>query len=218
VTDSPEPNTPEEKSTEAAELTETTEATELTESGEATDAEDADSIDVPADTDAVTTRKDFDRGRFVAYALLPVLALILALVAGSLKFIDSSVSDSDNARTESIQVAKSSTIALLSYQPDTVDKQLTDARKLLTGTFLTSYTSLTDDVVIPGAKQKQISAVASVPAAASVSADDEHAVVLVFINQTVVVGQDAPTATASSVRLTMQKTDGKWLISKFEPV
>jgi Mce-associated membrane protein len=40
----------------------------------------------------------------------------------------------------------------------------------------------------------------------------------VFVNQTVVVGQDAPTATASSVRLTMDKVDGKWLISKFEPV
>jgi Mce-associated membrane protein len=106
----------------------------------------------------------------------------------------------------------------LSYQPDTVEQQLTDARKLLTGEFLTSYTSLTNDVVIPGATQKQISAVAAVPSAASVSADQAHAVVLVFVNQTVVVGQDAPTSTASSVRLTMEKIGDKWLISKFEPV
>jgi Mce-associated membrane protein len=146
------------------------------------------------------------------------LALILALVGGWLKFVDSSASDADNARTQSVQAAKDSTIALLSYQPNTVEQQLTDARKLLTGEFLTSYTSLTDTVVIPGAKEKQISAVAAVPASASVSADQEHAVVLVFVNQTVVVGQDAPTATASSVRLTMDKVDGKWLISKFEPV
>jgi len=34
----------------------------------------------------------------------------------------------------------------------------------------------------------------------------------------VVVGQDAPTSTASSVRLTMEKIGDKWLISKFEPV
>jgi Mce-associated membrane protein len=154
----------------------------------------------------------------VAYAVLPALALILALVGGWLKFVDSSASDADNARTESVQAAKDSTIALLSYQPNTVEQQLTDARKLLTGEFLTSYTSLTDTVVIPGAKEKQISAVAAVPASASVSADQEHAVVMVFVNQTVVVGQDAPTATASSVRLTLDKVDGKWLISKFEPV
>ena len=84
-----------------------------------------------------------------------------------------------------MQAAKDSTIALLSYKPDTVEQQLTAARDLLTGDFRDSYTSLTNDVVIPGAKQKQISAVATVPAMASVSANPRHAVVLVFVNQTV---------------------------------
>jgi Mce-associated membrane protein len=73
-------------------------------------------------------------------------------------------------------------------------------------------------VVIPGAKQKQISAVATVPAAASTSATPTHAVVLLMVNQTVIVGQDAPTNTASSVRVTLDKVDGRWLISHFEPV
>ena len=51
-----------------------------------------------------------------------------------------------------------------------------------------------------------------------VSADPTHAVVLVFVNQTVVVGEDAPTDTSSSVRVTLDKIDGRWLISEFEPV
>jgi Mce-associated membrane protein len=72
--------------------------------------------------------------------------------------------------------------------------------------------------VIPGAKEKQISAVASVPAAASVSADPGEAVVLLFVNQTVTVGNGAPTDTASSVRITLDKVGERWLISKFEPV
>ena len=117
-----------------------------------------------------------------------------------------------------MQAAKDSTIALLSYKPDTVEQQLSAARDLLTGDFRDSYTSLTNDVVIPGAKQKQISAVATVPAMASVSANPNHAVVLVFVNQTVVVGQDAPTDTASSVRVTLDKVGDRWLISKFDPV
>ena len=121
-------------------------------------------------------------------------------------------------RDEAMQAAKDSTIALLSYKPDTVEQQLGAARDLLTGDFRDSYTSLTNDVVIPGAKQKQISAVATVPAIASVSADPKHAVVLVFVNQTVVVGQDAPTDTASSVRVTLDKVGDRWLISKFDPV
>ena len=37
----------------------------------------------------------------------------------------------------------------------------------------------------PGAKQKQISAVATVPGAASISASANHAVVLLFVNQTI---------------------------------
>ena len=207
------------KASEEAEAAEEPQAAEEAVAAEEAEAAEGDEpIVAPAVTEETKAPRNTDWARFVAYAALPALALMLALVAGWLKFVDSSAGDADGARTESLQAAKDSTIALLSYQPATVEQQLTDARKLLTGQFLESYTSLTNDVVIPGAKQKQISAVAAVPASASVSANQEHAVVLVFVDQTVVVGADAPTATASSVRLTMDKVGGKWLISKFEPV
>ena len=156
--------------------------------------------------------------RVVAFGVLPAIALLLALGAGYLKWMDNSVRNDEAARDESIKAAKDSTIALLSYKPETVEQQLGAARDLLTGDFRDSYTSLTNDVVIPGAKQKQISAVATVPAAASVSANPRHAVVLVFVNQTVVVGADAPTDTASSVRVTLEKQADRWLISGFDPV
>jgi Mce-associated membrane protein len=153
-----------------------------------------------------------------AFGVLPALALLLALGAGYLKWMDNSVRDSETARDESVRAAKDSTIALLSYKPETVEQQLGAARALLTGDFRDSYTSLTNDVVIPGAKQKQISAVATVPAVASVAAKANHAVVLVFVNQTVIVGQDAPSDSASSVRVTLDKVGDRWLISKFDPV
>jgi Mce-associated membrane protein len=117
-----------------------------------------------------------------------------------------------------MQAATEGTIALLSYKPDTVQHDLDAARGRLTGAFLDAYTQLTHDVVIPGAKQKQISAVATVPGAASVSVTADHAVILLFVSQTVVVGQDAPTSTASNVRVTLDKRDGRWLISRFDPV
>ena len=159
-------------------------------------------------------------GRIVGYGVLPSLALILAMAAGFLKWQDNSVRSSQIARIESVQAAKDTTVKMLSYKPDTVDQQLNDARALLSGTFRDDYTSLINDVVIPGAKQKQITAEASVPdgGAASVSAEPNHAVVLLFVNQTVVVGQDAPTDTASSVRVTLDKVGDHWLISKFDPV
>jgi Mce-associated membrane protein len=149
---------------------------------------------------------------------LPALALLLALGAGFLKWQDSSIRAAEVARIESTQAAKDATVRLLSYRPDTVDKDLGAARELLTGDFKNAYTSLTKDVVIPGAKQKQISAVASVPAGASISADAQHAEVVVFVDQTVIMGNDAPTSTNSSIKVTLDNVDGRWLISKFDPV
>ena len=163
-------------------------------------------------------KRSIQWARVFAFGVLPAVALLLALGAGYLKWMDNSVRDNETARNESVQAAKDSTIALLSYKPDTVEQQLGAARDLLTGDFRDSYTSLTHDVVIPGAKQKQISAVATVPAVASVSANPNHAVVLVFVNQTVIMGKDAPTDTASAVRVTLDKAGGRWLISKFDPV
>jgi Mce-associated membrane protein len=154
----------------------------------------------------------------IAYGVLPGLALLLALAAGFLKWQDNSVRDAKVVREQSVRAATDGTIALLSYRPDTVQKDLEAAQGRLTGTFLDSYKSLTRDVVIPGAEQKQISAVATVPAAASTSATENHAVVLLFVDQTVIVGKDAPTNTASSVRVTLDKVDGRWLISQFDPV
>lgn len=219
-----------ESSSEAVELTESPAeqaepegATEVSvaEPGDPAATESAGAAE-PADdgspAEPVAAKRRIDWARVFAFGVIPAVALLLGLAAGYLKWVDNSIRNSDTAAEESVQAAKDSTIAMLSYKPDTVEQQLNDARGLLTGEFQESYTGLINDVVIPGAKEKQISAVASVPAAASVSADPDEAVVLVFVNQTVVVGQDTPTDTASSVRVTLEKIDGRWLISKFDPV
>lgn len=156
--------------------------------------------------------------RVLAFGVLPVLALVIAAAAGFLKWQDAWVRGSRVAGIESVAAAKDSTVALLSYQPDTVDKDLAAARGRLTGKFEDSYTQLVHDVVVPGAKKDHIAAVATVPAAASVSATPRHAVVLVFVDQTVTVGNDAPTETSSTVRVTMDNIGGRWLISAFDPV
>lgn len=176
-------------------------------------------------SDAVEAVKAVDRpsrvnGRHLAlaYGVLPALVILLAMAAGLLKFWDGSARSSEVARIESVQAAKDSTIAMLSYQPDSVEADLAAAQDLLTGDFRDAYIELTNDVVIPGAKEKRISTVASVPGAASVTVTPNHAVVLVFVNQSAIVGSDAPTDTASSIRVTLDKVDGRWLISGFDPI
>jgi Mce-associated membrane protein len=155
--------------------------------------------------------------RVIAYGALPAVALVFALAAGFFKWQDSSVRDAEVAGIESVQAARDATVAMLSYKPDTVDKQLGAARDLLTGPFRDSYASLTNDIVIPGAKQNQISATASVSAAAPISAVLSHAEALVLVNQTIVVGSAAPTESTSSVKVGLTKVDGRWLISSLDP-
>ncbi|KAB7759186.1 hypothetical protein [Mycolicibacterium mucogenicum] len=152
------------------------------------------------------------------YGLLPAAILALGGAAGYLQWKDVSLAQSDTAKKESTKAATDGTIALLSYKPETVDKDLEAAKKYMTGNFLNSYTSLTRDVVIPGSKQKKISAVATVPAAAWTKATPDHAVVMLFVDQTMIIGDSAPTSTASSVRVTLDKVEGHWLISQFDPM
>ncbi|VBA46418.1 hypothetical protein LAUMK13_05663 [Mycobacterium innocens] len=188
-----------------------------TESADAPSNESEDEQDGKAGGRA-KTRRTISISRLLAFGVLPGLVLLLAAAGGYLKWQSSSIRASQTGSVESVVAAKDGTVAILSYQPDTADKDLGAARDRLTGTFKDSYTQLTHDVVIPGAKQRHISAVATVPAAASVSATSSHAVVLVFVNQTVVVDTDPPSASASSVRVTLDKVDGRWLISGFDPV
>jgi Mce-associated membrane protein len=168
--------------------------------------------------DETAPKSGFGWSRAAAFVILPVIAMLLGAAAGYLKWEDSSRRDAETARNQAVAAAKDSTVALLSYKPDTVEKDLGAARDRLTGTFLDAYTQLVNTVVIPGAKEKKISALATVPAAAPVSAKTDHAFVLLFVDQTVTVGADAPTNTTSSVRVTLDKVGGRWLISAFDPI
>lgn len=60
-----------------------------------------------------------------------------------------------------------------------------------------------------------MSAVAGPP---PVAASADHAVALLFVNQTVTVGGAAPTSTASRVRVTLDKVARRWLIAGFDPI
>ncbi|WP_234834911.1 hypothetical protein [Mycolicibacterium stellerae] len=153
----------------------------------------------------------------LGFYVVPAIVLLMALGVGYLKYTVDRAKADERAAAESVQAAKDGAVAMLSYTPDTAEKSLSAARDRLTGGFRDEYTSLTRDVVIPGAKQRMISATATVAEAASASATANHAVVLLFINQAVTTGQDAPTSTASVVEVALDHRDSRWLISGFNP-
>lgn len=156
--------------------------------------------------------------RRLVHGMLPWLALVLAVGAGYLAWQGGSARIAEKAAETSVHAAIDSTVAMLAYRPDSVEKDLSSAADNLTGKFREEYTRLINEVVIPGSKEKHISSVVAVPAAATMSATGTRAEVLVFVNQTILVGDDAPTFTASTVHVTLERIHDRWLISQFEPI
>jgi Mce-associated membrane protein len=164
----------------------------------------------------MTQPRGINWSRVLVYGLLPALALLLAIAAGLLKWKDSSVRNIDLARSQSITAARDSTVALLSFRFDTVDRDVAAARERTTGDFRDTYTQRTQEELIPNAKERHVSATATVPGAASESATDNHAVVLVFVNEMIKIGDSAPADADSSVRVTLDKIGDRWLVSGFD--
>ena len=102
------------------------------------------------------------------------------------------------AATVALDAAKNGTVALLSYSPETLDKDFATAKSHLTGDFLSYYTQFTEQIVTPAAKQKSVKTSAAVVRAAVSELHPDSAVVLVFINQTTTSKENPDGAFAAS--------------------
>lgn len=205
------------------ELTEADTATELTDTDEP-DAElsDADDADLAATEPEVTTTAGRRSGWVRVAAGL--LALLLIASAGLTAWLYFHTYRPDQqtgtiASDAALEAAKAGTVAALTYSPESLDKDLETAKSHLTGDFLNYYGQFTDSVVRPAVKTKQVTTSANVVRAAVSEMHPNQAKVLVFVNQqTISADRQEPTLSASSVVVTMDKVDGKWLISAFDPV
>jgi Mce-associated membrane protein len=164
----------------------------------------------------MTRRRLVNWSRVLVYGLLPGLALLLAMSAGLLKWKDSSIRDLDAARSQSVSAARDSAVAVLTFRFDTMDRDVAAAREWLTGKFLTTYTQQTQEERIPSAKQHHLVATANVSGAAPESVTPNRAVVLLFVDQTVKIGDTPPVASEYDVRVTLDKVGERWLVSEFD--
>lgn len=118
-----------------------------------------------------------------------------------------------------LDAAKNGTVAMLSYSPESLDKDFAAAKSHLTGDFLSYYTQFTEQVVTPAAKQKSVKTSAAVVRAAVAELHPDSAMVLVFINQNT-TSKENPDGSfaASAVKVGLKKINDTWLISSFDPV
>jgi Mce-associated membrane protein len=115
--------------------------------------------------------------------------------------------------------ASDGTVALLSYSPDSLDKDFANAKSHLSGDFLSYYNQFTEQIVAPAAKQKSLKTNARVLGAAVQELHPDSAVVLVLVDQSTTSKDNPdPAMASSSVLVSMTRVNGNWLITKFEPV
>jgi len=173
------------------------------------------------ESDGTVRRSGRSRAGLIGAVVLTVALLASAGVAAWLYFgqyrTDRQVNDV--AANVALDAAKTGTVAMLSYSPESLDKDFANAKSHLTGDFLSYYTNFTQQVVTPAAKQKAVKTSAAVVRAAVSELHPDSAVVLVFINQNTTSKENPDGAfAASAVKVGMKKINGAWLISSFDPV
>lgn len=160
-----------------------------------------------------------------ARILLPALLALMLIGASSFaawvyvtQYRPDQQTDAAVAETV-VKAASDGAVAMLSYAPPTMDKDFAAAKTHLTGDFVKFYTDFTNSVVTRAVKEKGVKTQANVVRAAISDLSPESALVLAFINQTT-VSKDNPDGTfaQSSVKISMKKVDGAWLIAAFDPV
>jgi Mce-associated membrane protein len=157
----------------------------------------------------------------IGATVLTLVLLASAGIAAWLYFVQYGADQQTDAaaRQVALDAATTGTVALLSYSPDTLDKDFAAAKERLTGDFLNYYTQFTQQIVTPAAKEKQVKTSAAVVQAAVSKIEPSSAEVLVFVNQNTTSKENPDGAfAASAVKVGLTKVDGHWLINAFDPV
>ncbi len=138
--------------------------------------------------------------------------------AGYFYFVYRSDMDTDRAVTrEVVKAAGDGAVALLSYSPATLGRDMDNAKSRVTENYLRYYQQFADQIVGPSTQRAQVTTTATVVKAAVAELNPNSAVVLVFVKQkTASKEKPEPVVTSSSLRVTLKKVGSSWLIEKFE--
>jgi Mce-associated membrane protein len=190
-------------------------------SGTAADGEDSDTAASDEDSAIAGDQSGGRLPRWLVPVLMAVLLVASAGFAAWVYFAQYRPDQQTDAAVSStvVKAASDGAVAMLSYAPQTMDKDFATAKSHLTGDFLNYYTKFTNDVVTRAVKEKSVKTQATVAKAAVSDLHPDSALVLAFINQTTVSKENPDGSFAqSAVKITMTKVDGNWLISAFDPV
>ena len=174
--------------------------------------------DVVAPSDGFTARLA-NPGLTKFLAALAALALIAVAWTGWRAFDESPAVDtggaglSEKVRTEVLVTAADLAQRTLSYHYKSFDQDREVARARMTKSFRAEYDATMDQVKANTIKNK-IALQATVVSSSIITADDDKAKLLIFINQTGVAGdKDGSQLNRSTLVVTLQRKGVDWLLS-----
>jgi Mce-associated membrane protein len=163
-------------------------------------------------TTAASTETGGGRAALAA-RLLSGLLVALLVAAAVLGWQVRGQRSVEQARREALQVAQSTAVAVLSYDHRRLAQDIAEAEELSTGQFLEQYRAATSGLV-DQAEAGQVVVTASVQAASVQTAEGDRVEVLLFVDQTTRrLGLEEPRTDQNRVRLTLERVNGRWLLS-----
>jgi Mce-associated membrane protein len=121
------------------------------------------------------------------------------------------------ARHQVLQAASDGAIALLSYSPETLSRDLNNAKSRVTDNYLPYYQQFAEKVVGISAQRGNVTTTAVVVKAAVSEMHPDSAIVLAFLRlKTASNDKPDPVVTSSSLRVTLKRVNGLWLIDNLE--
>ncbi len=168
---------------------------------------------------AAATPPSRSKRPLILSATAAVLVVAAAVCGGLVFWKHHEDSQLDSARKDSAAAARKTVEAMFTYDFHTVDTELPKAGDGMTTSFRSDYKKLVDQAIAPGAKQKELTVQATAQASGLISADNNRAVVLLYLNE-VTTSKDNPqnTITPTRVRVNLDHDNGRWLVSGVTPI
>jgi Mce-associated membrane protein len=152
--------------------------------------------------------------------LLAAAFVGLAGFGGSLYWQRVETRGAQATRDELGPLAQQQIPAVFNYDYKTVERNLTDAYKMLTPDYRKEFEGKANSDIIPQARQREVVSQANVVGVGVMDAQRNSAAVMVYINRTVSdkSNRDQPIYDGARLRVDYKRIDGKWLINYITPI
>ncbi|ALL79715.1 hypothetical protein AD006_31705 (plasmid) [Pseudonocardia sp. EC080610-09] len=153
------------------------------------------------------------RRRRILLVAIGALAVLLLAASAVLYFVVvRPAQQTEQARVDGLAAARSAVEQVLTYQPASQGPDLERARSLVTGDFGNQFDMVLDTVVRP-ALEGGVGTRTVVTRAGVVSADTDRVTALLYLTQEASRGDETPRTNAGRAEVTVQRVDGRWLVS-----